>query len=123
MELEEQELQKLPVSAKANAERYKKSEIIGILKALHAIMLTIFAALIPIAAIVGGTGVASVYADLLRPFVAAETLVAFTIAALFAYGEVFLILRRHEGSRIRAALTRIRAALTRLFGWGSERAG
>jgi len=105
VEIEQEELQNLPANAKAK--RYEKLEVIGVLKTLDAITLTIFAALIPIAGIVLGMVMPKSIRDFLSRFVGAETLVAVTIAALFAYGAVFFVLKRHEGSRFYEALKRL----------------
>ena len=88
VEVEQEELQKLPVNAKAK--RFEKIETIGLLRSLEAITLTIFAALMPIAGIVLGMVMPKSIRDFLGHFVGAEALVGVTIAALFAYGAVFL---------------------------------
>ncbi len=116
MEIEEEELQELPLNAKAQSKRCEKLEVIGVLKALDAIMLTIFAALMPIAGIVLGMVLPKSIRDFLSAFVGPRTLVALAIAALFAYGAVFFILKGHEGWRGRVAFTRF-------FKSGGERAG
>ena len=116
LEIEEEELQELPANAKAQSKRCEKLEIIGVLKALDAIMLTVTAALMPIAGITLGGVMPKIVRDFLRPFVGPETLVPLAIGALFAYGAVFLILKGHEGWRVGEALRRF-------FRRGGERAG
>lgn len=114
LDIEEEELQKLP--AKAQSKRCEKLEIIGVLKALDAIMLTICAALMPIAAIVLGMVLPKSIRDFLSVFVGPDSLVTLAIAALFAYGAVFFILKGHEGWRVREAFMRFLRS-------GGERAG
>ena len=116
LEIEEEELQKLPVSAKGQSKRYEKLKIIGVLRALDAIRLIIFVALMPIAGIVLGMVLPKSIRDFLGVFVGPETLVSLAVAALFAYGAVFFILNRYEGSRVREAFRRFLRS-------GGERAG
>ena len=74
------------------------------LRSLEAIALTIFAAIMPIGGIVLGMVLPAHVRAWLKQFVGPEALVPVTIAARIAYGAVFLVWRRHEGSKIRRRL-------------------
>ena len=77
---------------------------ISVLRTLEAISLTIFAAIMPIGGVVLGMVLPAHVRAWLDQFIGPGALVAVTIAALFAYGAVFLIWQRHEGSKIRKRL-------------------
>lgn len=93
--------------ARVGNAKFSSFERLGVLRALDAMGLTIFSALMPVASIVLGMIMPAKVRGYLEAYVSPGALIGVTLAALFAYGAIFMVWKRHEGPLFLEALKRM----------------
>lgn len=99
IEVEERELYRAKGS-----DTFTHLEKISVLHSLEIVMGAVFTAVLPIVGIVMGAVLPDPARTFLSDMVGSKTVIAVTVAALFAYFSVFRILRKHQGRRVWDAL-------------------
>ena len=86
---------------------YKHLKSISILRSLEIVIATVFTAVLPIVGIVVGTLLPDPVRAMLSGTVGEKTVIAVSIAALFAYYSIFRTLRKQQGPRVRTAIIKL----------------